>query len=321
MPALSGAITSSSGSCSTSLGTSGAAPTQQRFTSGSGATYTRPASVTLIVVTTCGGGGGGGGSGGTAGPTGTTGTTSTFNSVNAVGGTGGSGTTGTTGAAGGAGGTGGTGSATWRVAGSAGFRGANAVTVAEAAGGPGGVSLLGVVGSGGVGSTTTVTTQAGGGGGGAGECFQLRITSPSATYTYTVGGGGPGGIGTGTGAQTGGAGQAGVVQVDEYYAASVGIATVSTGVSAAGNTQGTATLLTSQWNVVSTVAAGTGVEMPVPSVGLIYLVTNVGANVLAVFPNSGVQINTLGNNVAIPVSVGATVQIGCTTTTQCYSQP
>lgn len=231
-PSLSGAAISSGGNCQTSIPV-GPIPTQQRFTSGTTQTYTTPAGVVGIVATVCGGGGGGGGSGGTAGPTGGTGTTSTFNTVNATGGTGGTGTTGTTGAAGGAGGTGGSGTATWRVPGSAGFRGANAVTVAEAAGGPGGVSLLGVIGSGGVGATTTVTTQAGGGGGGAGECYQLRISNPSATYTYTVGGGGAGGIGTGTGAQTGSAGSAGVVQIDEYYeyysSSPVGIYVATTG--------------------------------------------------------------------------------------------
>src|SRR5438034_277758 len=61
LPALSGAITSSAGSCATSLATSGAAPVHARYTTGSGATYNTPANATLLWVFVCGGGGGGGG--------------------------------------------------------------------------------------------------------------------------------------------------------------------------------------------------------------------------------------------------------------------
>jgi hypothetical protein len=189
-------------------------PTQQYFTTGTGATYTTPAGATLIVVTACGGGGGGSGSGETTAPTGTAGGTTIFNSVDAAGGSGGTGSTSAaTGGSGGAGGTGGTGTATWRQAGQV---GQNAANIAKSAGGTGGVTLQGVVGSGGQGATPSATTG-GGGGGGGGECFKLRIANPSSTYTYTVGGGGAGGIGTGTGLATGVTGITGAITVDEFY--------------------------------------------------------------------------------------------------------
>ena len=337
-PALGGAVTSVEGNCTTSLNpsTSGAAPTIQRFTSGSGATYTTPAAATVLIVTECGGGGGGGGIGGTTGPAGGTGGTTTFNSVTAIGGTGGNGTTGTTGGTKGGGGQGGTGTTVARYTGGDGTDGANVVAaLAQSQGGMGGISYLGgwqatatsANGAGAPGFTSTAVTLAGSGGGGAGECAVIRISSPSATYTYTVGGGGAGGIGTGTSAQTGPAGNGGSVQVQEYYAATVGIAPVTaSGLSAAGTTLGGATALTSQWNTISTVGVPSGsiprgVSMPSPVVGLQYMVFNAGANILNVWPSaSGVQINALGNGNAIALAVGAALFVSCPTTTQCYAK-
>ncbi len=212
------------------------APTTQNFTSGSAATYTRPAGVKWIKVRFVGAGGGGGGSGGTTGPTGATGGATIFNSINANGGLGGVGTTSGAAAAGGAGGTAGTGTATLRVTGQNGGAsffpgGANSDTGSTGGSAPffggGGASIsstsptngaAGVANTGGGGGgAISPTTTAGSGAGGSGEYVELIIANPAGTYTYTVGASGAGGIGTGTGAATGGAGAAGFITVEEHY--------------------------------------------------------------------------------------------------------
>lgn len=61
----------------------------------------------------------------------------------------------------------------------------------------------------------------------------------------------------------------------------------SDAVSAAGTTQATATPMTGALNTVSTVAAGTGVNLPASAAGLLVTVTNAGANPLLVYPAQG----------------------------------
>lgn len=63
-------------------------------------------------------------------------------------------------------------------------------------------------------------------------------------------------------------------------------------VTAAGTDQGTATVLASQVNIVTTVAAGTGVKLP----SFNATVMNRGANNLRIYPPSGMQIESYGNN-------------------------
>ncbi len=214
-------------------------PTTQTFTSGTAATYTTPAGVKWIKIRMIAGGGGGGGSGGTTGPTGGTGGTTSFNAVTVIGGTGGTGSTATPTFVAGLGGTGGTGTTVFRVPGGIGNQqafGANAIGGGAGGNGPFGgaggyVSItagaLGMAGSpgatnsgaGGGGAAATNTVAFCGNGGGAGEYAEMIIGSPAATYTYTVGAGGAGGIGTGTSPFTGGAGAAGIIIIEEHYAA------------------------------------------------------------------------------------------------------
>jgi hypothetical protein len=76
-----------------------------------------------------------------------------------------------------------------------------------------------------------------------------------------------------------------------------GVNTLTTGIIGAGTTQGTATALTTVINIVTTVAAATGVELPAAaSAGQVDTVLNRGANTLNVYPPSGQQIETLGTN-------------------------
>lgn len=194
--------------------------TRQYLTSGSSATYTRPAGVDAILVRMVGGGGGGGAVATNAGSAG--GDTS-FNSIVAKGGSGGAISV-AGGGVGGAGGTAGTGSATFRQDGQAGGAGSQISHPTGVGGnsrlGPGAQAKVGN----GTGNAAAANTGGGGSGGnngnncgsggGSGEYVEIYISSPSSTYTYTVGGGGNGGS---AGTQAGGNGGSGLIIVEEYY--------------------------------------------------------------------------------------------------------
>jgi hypothetical protein len=103
-----------------------------------------------------------------------------------------------------------------------------------------------------------------------------------------------------------------------------GVDTVAPAVTAAGATQAAAFVLVSQFNVVTTVAVGTGVALPTaPAVGSHCLVRNSGANPLAVYPASavGTAINNLGANAAITVAVNSTAYFECLSATQWFTVP
>lgn len=210
--------------------------TRQIFTTGTAATYTKPAGARQIIISMWAGGGGGAGSDTGAGDStnGGSGGDTIFNSVHAGGGSGGVHNGG-----GSSGGSGGTGSASYRLAGAPGqnffttsFSSATDAFITGGFGGGfgGGRSLPAQAGQAGVANTggggsgggiapTTFATLAlsnGGPGGGQGEFAQIVINSPSSTYTYTVGAGGSAGV-AGTGGSAGGAGGSGLIVVDEYY--------------------------------------------------------------------------------------------------------
>jgi hypothetical protein len=99
-----------------------------------------------------------------------------------------------------------------------------------------------------------------------------------------------------------------------YYIRSVG-----TGISAAGSTQGTATAITKEMNVVSTVASGAGVVLPTAVAGMVINITNTTANSLLVYPATSAAINTGATNAAYSQPAGATLQFIAPTTTQWYT--
>jgi hypothetical protein len=81
-------------------------------------------------------------------------------------------------------------------------------------------------------------------------------------------------------------------------------------VSASGSTQSTATILSSQINVVTTVGVGTGVQLPEigPNstailAGTPIKVFNRGVNILSVYPPPSMQIESLGSNNPAGISV------------------
>ena len=93
---------------------------------------------------------------------------------------------------------------------------------------------------------------------------------------------------------------------------------VGTGIAAAGTTQGTATALNREINVVSTVASGTGVILP-SSIGTTFIVMNTGANALNVYPASGAAIDSLATNAAFSLSVGAKIMFIQSSATQYHT--
>jgi hypothetical protein len=216
------------------------APTEQKFTSGSGTytTPTSPRSPVYIRVRMVGGGGGGGGSGTAGFGSGGSGGGTTFGSSFLTA----------------SGGIGGTANGTYTAGGGASIgAGANGIAIpggqgsgvpinygtsagAAYGGGAGGNSALGG-GGGGMGGTNASTggagiTNSGGGGGGAGyygitNAFSgsgggaggfvdALITSPASSYVYSIGAAGTAG-GAGTSGFAGGAGGSGIIVVDEYY--------------------------------------------------------------------------------------------------------
>ena len=95
--------------------------------------------------------------------------------------------------------------------------------------------------------------------------------------------------------------------------------TTSATVSAAGTTQGTATALTSDYNIATTVASGSGVVLPTATTGRRLIVVNKGANALNIYPASGAAIDALGSNVALSLPVSGWLELDAASTTQWYS--
>ena len=94
------------------------------------------------------------------------------------------------------------------------------------------------------------------------------------------------------------------------------INSVSLAVAAAGTVSGNATLLTSTINLVTSVDAGAGVKLPLTTQGMTIYITNISANSLIVYPNTG-AINTAAASYTQPA--GSTIHYIATSTTQWYT--
>lgn len=214
------------------------APTIQKFTSGTAATYTTPSSPRTplyLIVEMVGGGGGGCGSGTAAGTAAGAGTASTWSALTLSAGGGAAGVfqggpaaggtaslgTGTglamNGQAGGASGENIVISTTYMPGtyGGMGFFGGGSGS-AQYSGSSGSTPAANSGGGGGGGSNQNAALVWCGNGGGAGGYVRAYIGSPAGTYTYTVGAAGSAG-GAGTGGYAGGAGAAGIILVSEFY--------------------------------------------------------------------------------------------------------
>lgn len=82
---------------------------------------------------------------------------------------------------------------------------------------------------------------------------------------------------------------------------------VAATVSAAGTTQGTATALTASKNLISTVASGAGVKLPLAEIGDDILIYNGGANALKVYPPTSGRINSSDANEAVTLATETTL--------------
>jgi hypothetical protein len=97
------------------------------------------------------------------------------------------------------------------------------------------------------------------------------------------------------------------------------VGSTSAAITAAGTTQGTGTALTSDFNIVTTTASGTGVVLPTTVAGKETLVVNRGANALLVYPATGAAIDGLSANIAISIPVNSWIKFDASSATQWYS--
>ena len=92
------------------------------------------------------------------------------------------------------------------------------------------------------------------------------------------------------------------------------IFSVATGISAAGATQATATAVSKDFNVVSTVTSGAnGITLPTATAGMRITIVNTSANALNVYPLGNGIINTQSANAAYSQPAGARLDFICTT--------
>ena len=98
------------------------------------------------------------------------------------------------------------------------------------------------------------------------------------------------------------------------------IPSVTTGIVAAGASQGTATALSTQVNIVSSTPSSTGVILPTPTIGMRITVANTDANALLVYPPSGSAINALSTNNGYSVAAGTAVDFIAISSTLWYTK-
>lgn len=90
------------------------------------------------------------------------------------------------------------------------------------------------------------------------------------------------------------------------------------GLSGAGTTQGTATVIANQTNEFTTVAASSGAILPSPEQGEFIYVANAGANALAMYPASGHTINALAANAPFSLAAGKNAVFWAATASKWY---
>lgn len=100
-----------------------------------------------------------------------------------------------------------------------------------------------------------------------------------------------------------------VAIVSPAYGATESVPRPLTGtLTAAGTTQATALALTTQENIVTTVAVGSGVILPSLAVGTETVVRNRGANALLIYPPTGAAIEAAAANASVSLAVGSTAR-------------
>ena len=135
------------------------------------------------------------------------------------------------------------------------------------------------------------------------------LTSVSVSGNANIGNIGTGGLVTATGNVTGA----------NVIATTYNLTGVTTGISAAGSSQGDATALTKAFNVVSTVSAGQGVVLPTAVAGMRVTVVNTSGNTVLVYPASGAAINALATNAGYSLPTIGRLDYIATSYTQWYA--
>lgn len=111
----------------------------------------------------------------------------------------------------------------------------------------------------------------------------------------------------------------GNVTGNNIIATTYSIQSVLAGQTANGTNQGTALAITKSVFECTTVASGTGVVLPTAVAGMTITVINNGANALNVYPATSASINSLSNNVAYSLAVGARLQFIALSSTKWYT--
>lgn len=93
----------------------------------------------------------------------------------------------------------------------------------------------------------------------------------------------------------------------------------SAGITAAGTNQGTATALTADYNIVTTVSSNQGVILPTATTGRRLIIINRGSNALNVYPATGAKIDNGFTNAALSLPVDGFLEFDAASATEWYS--
>jgi hypothetical protein len=138
-------------------------------------------------------------------------------------------------------------------------------------------------------------------------------TATALTFTNTTASTSPT---TGALVISGGVGISGNINVNGFIFPSL-----SASITATGSTQGTATTLTTDHNVIGAGAAATGVILPTPQLGQKMMIINRTSSSAAIliYPASGGAIDSNGTNTGVSLPFGNSITVLADTTTQWYS--
>lgn len=101
------------------------------------------------------------------------------------------------------------------------------------------------------------------------------------------------------------------ISIDDLAVAGESTFSTSAAVTAAGTTQGDATVLTNTYNIVTTATADQGVVLPDAVIGKATKVINATSVTIKVYPASSEEIDSLGVNAAKSLAPGASLDLVC----------
>jgi hypothetical protein len=154
-----------------------------------------------------------------------------------------------------------------------------------------------------VGTLSTISVTGNANVGNIGATAGVFTATISVTGNANIGNIGTGGLIIATGNITGGN-----VATNNYV-----IVSAANSISATGTVQSDATQLTKSINVVTTVAAGSGVKLPVAEAGMRIIVRNSTSTVLNVYPNTGAAIEPALANAAYTLNATTSMEFFCST--------